>query len=343
MDISSPSFNPDDNTQRPLSTTFHGQATANCRVKTAESVRFMPEDSEPQGAEQKNPKALSPRDRTVIEFSKFCASHFYPKTDCRRTGLPNEFCNNYSHIAVFDFCTMMRLFSHSHKSLFNDITDTIRVTTDDEDEAKDILRKLVYSEEYDCIKGIEAARKVLPGKVKVAHHPESSETGFFRSRRLVRIVPRKFREDPISAKPSPDRRNDKLRTEEKNSLPIKRRKTACSKKPDNNPDNNQCKIKRKRKRQKERLDAVKDTITACLKNPTTKKDIENTMKLIFHRSDHWQDFTSLRTSMKRWFSGLNSDMTKGFTEEEIKQAEEVFSRLIGSFQSPPEKKRRKDK
>lgn len=333
MDIFTPSISPGTNTQPPLAKELHGQATKNGRVKTAESVRFIPkEDSESQGAEQSRPRDISPQDRTVIEFSKFCSSSFYSKTGSRSCKLPDEPYYRHSHITVSDFCSLMRIFSHTHKGLFRDITDTIGVNSDDEDETIAILKKLVHSEEYNNIKGIEAARNAIPVRVKAAPHAVNSEASFLRCPRSARMVPRRFREDALTETTSPDRSKDRLRSEkETSSLPIKRRKATCSKKP----NTGRCKIRIKSER--ERLNAVKDIIKACLKEPTSKKDIENTMKLIFRRSNHWQDLSSLRTSMKRWFNGLKPSMTQGFEEEEIKQAEEVFSRLIGVY--PPSGKK----
>ncbi|MBO9481605.1 hypothetical protein [Salinisphaera sp. G21_0] len=326
MDISTTQITPDANTQRHLAKEFHGQTMTNGRIIPAKSCTFMfKEGSEPQqDVEQSKPRYISPQERTVIEFSKFCSSPFHSTVDSRRSKFLDKPYPGDADIVVTDFCSIMRLFSHTHESLFSDITDTIGVTFEDKKNTIDTLKALIYLKKYDNIIGIQAARNAIPRKVKAAPHAANSETGLLKCQSSVQIVPRRFRKDPLAETTSPVSSRGKSHSEEEtNCRPIKKRKVTCRKEPYRNHF----------KRTKARLDAVKDTINACLQEPTSKKDIECTINRIFSRGNHWKSLTSLRTSLKRWFNGLNPSMTPGFKKEEIKQAEEVFARLMGVYPS----------
>ncbi len=188
MDITKPPSSPGTSTQLLPAKELHEQATVNCRIKTVQSVSFIQqEDLEAQVGAQSKPRDISPRDRTVIEFSKFCSSGFYSEPGISSSRLPDELGYTYSYNAVSDFCSVARIFSHSHKSLFNDITDTIRVNSDDEDRTRTTLRKLVHSDQYDNVKGIEVARNAIPIKAREVTHTENSETDFLSCRRSTRI------------------------------------------------------------------------------------------------------------------------------------------------------------
>lgn len=333
MDISTTPITPDANIQRPLAKKFHGQAAKklhgqamiNGRIKPAKPCTFMlKEGSEPQQyVEQSKPRYISPQERTVIEFSKFCSSDFHSTADSRSSKFLDKPYHEDADIVVTDFCTVMRLFSHTHESLFREITDTIGVTFDNKENTQ-TLKELIYLEKYDNIPSINAARNAIPSKVKAAPRAANSETGLLKCQSSVQRVTRRFRKDPLAETTSPVRSQGKSHSEEEAiSRPIKKRKVSCQKKSSKNHP----------KRTKARLDAVKDTINACLQEPTSKKDIEITIDRIFRRGKHWKNLTSLRTSLRRWFYDLNPSMTQGFKKEEIKQAEEVFARLMGVYPS----------
>ncbi|WBA80709.1 hypothetical protein [Endozoicomonas sp. GU-1] len=334
MDISTTPITPDANTQRPLAKMFHGQAAkklhgqamTNGRIKPAKPCTFMlKEGSEPQqDVEQSKPRYISPQERTVIEFSKFCSSDFHSTDDSRSSKFLDKPYHEDAENVVTSFCSVMRLFSHTHERLFREITDTIGVTYDNKENTQETLKELIYLEKYDDISGINAARNAIPDKVKAAPRAANSETGLLKCQSSVQTVTRRFRKDPLAATTFPVRSQGKSHSEEEvNSRPIKKRKVTCQKKSSKNHP----------KSTKARLDAVKDTINACLQEPTSKKDIEFTINSIFSRGNHWKNLTSLRTSLRRWFYDLNPSMTQGFKKEEIKQAEEVFARLMGVYPS----------
>ncbi|WP_422490115.1 hypothetical protein [Endozoicomonas sp. ALE010] len=334
MDISTTPITPDANIQRPLAKKFHGQVAkklhgqtmTNGRIKPAKSCTFMlKEGSEPQqDVEQSKPRHISPQERTVIEFSRFCSSTFHSNADSRSSKFLDKQYSEDAETVVTSFCIMMRLFSHTHESLFRDITDTIGVTYDSKKNSLQTLKGLIHLKKYDNIPGIKAARNAIPGKVKAAPHAANSETGLLKCQSSVQTVTRRFRKHPIAETTSTVRSQGKSHSEgEANSRPIKKRKVTCQNKSSKNHP----------KRTKARLDAVKDTINACLQEPTSKKDIEITINRIFRRGKHWKNLTSLRTSLRRWFYDLNPSMTQGFKKEEIKKAEEVFARLMGVYPS----------